>query len=56
MMFIFKIRHFQTDAVKKSKQIVAQVARQLEKQYGSKGFDERIIRRMMQFAQEMPDE
>ncbi len=37
-------------------QIVAQVARQLQKQYGNKGFDVKSIRRMMQFAQEMPDE
>ena len=32
------------------KQIVASVARQLQKEYGSKGFDEKSIRRMMQFA------
>ena len=32
------------------KQIVAQVARQLQEEYGSKGFDEKSIRRMMQFA------
>lgn len=37
-------------------QIVAQVARQLQEQYGTKGFDVKSIRRMMQFAQEMPDE
>ena len=33
------------------KQIVAQVARQLQEEYGTKGFDEKNIRRMMQFAQ-----
>ena len=38
------------------KQIVAQVGRQLQEEYGSKGFDEKSIRRMMQFAQEFPDE
>ncbi|MCQ2072307.1 MAG: PDDEXK nuclease domain-containing protein [Bacteroidaceae bacterium] len=38
------------------KQIVSQIATQLQEQYGNKGFDERNIRRMMQFAQEMPDE
>ena len=32
------------------KQIVAQVARQLQEDYGKKGFDEKSIRRMMQFA------
>ncbi len=38
------------------KQIVASVARQLREEYGAKGFDEKNIRRMMQFAQEFPDE
>ena len=38
------------------KQIFASVARQLQKEYGSKGFDEKSIRRMMQFAQEFPKE
>ena len=38
------------------KQIVASVARQLREEYGSKGFDEKNIRRMMQFAQVLPDE
>ncbi|MBR6714939.1 MAG: DUF1016 family protein [Prevotella sp.] len=38
------------------KQIVASVARQLREEYGSKGFDEKNIHRMMQFAQEFPDE
>ena len=38
------------------KQIVASVARQLREEYGSRGFDEKNIRRMMQFAQEFPDE
>ncbi|MBO5553750.1 MAG: DUF1016 family protein, partial [Paludibacteraceae bacterium] len=37
------------------KQIVAQVARQLQEEYGTKGFEERTIRRMMQFAQQFPD-
>ena len=32
------------------KQIVALVARQLQEEYGTKGFDEKSIRRMMQFA------
>ena len=38
------------------KQIVASVARQLRQEYGSKGLDEKNIHRMMQFAQEFPDE
>ena len=33
------------------KQIVASVSRQLREEYGSRGFDEKNIRRMMQFAQ-----
>ena len=37
------------------KQIVASVAQQLREGYGSKGFDEKNIRRMMQFAQDFPD-
>ncbi|MBO4841736.1 MAG: hypothetical protein J5524_11650 [Bacteroidaceae bacterium] len=37
------------------KQIVAQVARQLQEEYGKKGFDEKSIRRMMQFALLFPD-
>ena len=37
------------------KQIVATVARQLQEEYGTKGFDEKSIRRMMQFARLMPD-
>jgi len=37
------------------KQIVATVARQLQEEYGTKGFDEKSIRRMMQFAQKFPD-
>ena len=37
------------------KQIVAQVARQLQEEYGTKGFEERTIRRMMQFALQFPD-
>ena len=38
------------------KQIVAQVARQLQDEYGKKGFDEKSIRRMMQFASLFTDE
>ena len=38
------------------KQIVAQIARQLQEEYGTKGFDEKSIRRMMQFAKLMPDQ
>ena len=37
------------------KQIVATMARQLQEDYGTKGFEERTIRRMMQFAQMFPD-
>lgn len=37
------------------KQIVATVSRQLQEEYGTKGFEERTIRRMMQFAQIFPD-
>lgn len=37
------------------KQIVSQVATQLQEEYGTKGFEERTIRRMMQFAQVFPD-
>ena len=37
------------------KQIVSQVATQLQEEYGKKGFEPRNIRRMMQFAQEFPD-
>ena len=37
------------------RQIVAQVARQLQEEYGAKGFDEKSIRRMMQFATLFPD-
>lgn len=38
------------------KQIVSTVATQLREEYGSRGFDEKNIRRMMQFAQKLPDE
>ena len=38
------------------KQIVASVARQLREEFGSKGFDEKNIRRMMQFAKVLPNE
>lgn len=37
------------------KQIVATVVRQLQAEYGTKGFEERTIRRMMKFAQTFPD-
>lgn len=37
------------------KQIVSQVATQLQQEFGSKGFDEKSIRRMMQFASLFPD-
>ena len=37
------------------KQIVATVSQQLQAEYGTKGFEERTIRRMMQFAQTFPD-
>ena len=37
------------------KQIVATVSRQLQEEYDIKGFDEKNVRRMMQFAQEFPD-
>ena len=37
------------------KQIVSQVATQLQNEYGKKGFEPRNIRRMMQFAKEFPD-
>ncbi len=36
------------------KQIVAQVARQLQEEFGTKGFDVKSIRRMMQFASRIP--
>lgn len=37
------------------KQIVATVARQLQEEYNTKGFDEKNIRRMMQFASFFPE-
>ncbi len=37
------------------KQIVSTVSTQLQEEYGAKGFDEKNIRRMMQFAQMIPD-
>lgn len=37
------------------KQIVSQVATKLQEEYGTKGFEPRNIRRMMQFAQLFPD-
>ena len=36
-------------------QIVSQVATQLQEEYGTKGFEERTVRRMMKFAQLFPD-
>ena len=36
-------------------QIVSHVATQLQQEYGTKGFEERTIRRMMQFALQFPD-
>ncbi len=38
------------------KQIVSLLATKLQTQYGKRGFQERNIRRMMQFAQVFPDE
>lgn len=38
------------------KQIVSTVAQQLQAVYGTKGFDEKSIRRMMQFSAMIPDE
>ena len=38
------------------KRIVSMVATQLQNQYGTKGFEIRNIRRMMQFAQKIPKE
>jgi hypothetical protein len=37
------------------KQIVSTLSTQLQQEYGTKGFDEKSIRRMMQFAQQFPD-
>ena len=37
------------------KQIVSTVSTQLQAEFGKKGFEERTIRRMMQFAQMFPD-
>ena len=37
------------------KQIVSTLSTQLQQEYGTKGFEERTIRRMMQFAQLFPD-
>lgn len=37
------------------KQIVSTVVTQLQEMYGGKGFEERTLRRMMQFAQVFPD-
>lgn len=37
------------------KQIVSQLATQLQEQYGKRGFQERNLRRMMQFAELFPD-
>ncbi len=40
---------------KYGKQIVSQLATQLQKQFGTRGFQERNIRRMMQFAELFPN-
>ena len=37
------------------KQIVSTLSTQLQQEYGTKGFEERTIRRMMQFALQFPD-
>ena len=37
------------------KQIVSTLSRQLQDEYGTKGFEERTVRRMMKFAQLFPD-
>ena len=37
------------------KQIVSTLSTQLQQEYGTKGFEERTVRRMMQFAQLFPD-
>jgi len=37
------------------KQIVATLSQQLQEEFGAKGFDEKSIRRMMQFAARIPD-
>jgi len=37
------------------KQVVSVVARRLQEEYGNKGFEERTIRRMVQFASLFPD-
>lgn len=38
--------------IEKNKQIVATLSQQLREEFGSKGFDEKNIRRMMQFAKD----
>ena len=38
------------------KQIVSQLATKLQEQYGKRGFDEKNIRRMIQFAQIYPNQ
>ena len=45
----------QNERAEYGKQIVAQVATKLQEEYGTKGFETRTIRRMMQFAQLFPD-
>lgn len=44
------------ERAKYGKQIVSQVATQLQALYGSKGFEIRNVRRMMQFAQQIKEE
>ena len=45
----------QNERAEYGKQIVSQVATKLQEIYGSKGFEARNIRRMMQFAEQFPD-
>ena len=44
-----------TQRAEYGKQIVATVSQQLQEEYDIKGFDEKNVRRMMQFAKELPD-
>ena len=46
---------FGNERAEYGKQIIAQVARQLQEEFGAKGFNEKSIRRMMQFAARIPD-
>ena len=40
----------------RNQQIVSHVATQLQQEYGTKGFDKKSIRRMIQFSQLFPNE